>query len=111
MIEPKRIEYERDDLKAVVTVYPATALIGLRRTRISTQQAAIDEPDADRRLLRCALYPDLIACARVEIDGTETALDFDSFAALPEPLVIEWERAVYEVNPHWLVKAADEKKA
>ena len=110
MIEPKRIEYERDGLKAVIKVYPSTALIGLRRTRIGAQQAAIDEPDADRRLLRCALYPDLIACARVEINGTETALDFDSFAELPEPLVIEWERATYEVNSHWLLKRTDEKK-
>jgi len=98
---------EQDGVKIVVGA--ANTLMGMRRTRIREEgrKEIEQESDVDRRILRIYTYPDLIA-ATVEAEGIPWPLDFEPFLELPDHLVAEWEQAIYELNPHWIPKAADQ---
>lgn len=111
LLRTEVVEYRENELEVRLTVSEATTLIGLRRTRLKVDQSKIEEGDPDRALLRVFTYPDLVAPV-VETSGLDWPLDFESFAGLPEQLVILWEAAVYRLNPHWLPAGGDpqEKK-
>lgn len=98
---------EHNDFK--LTVSEATTLIGMKRTRLKVEATNAGETDVDRHLLRLYPYSDLVA-ATVAAEGLPWPLDFESFLALPEQLVAEWEEAVYGLNPHWLPQQSDEQE-
>lgn len=120
-----KVEFKNESVVAELTVQEATLLIGLRRTRMAQEQDIVirkalkEGPlDQDEIVLRKMLYPDFIAPvvdAVVIVNGETLAwpLSFEEFAALPEELSIEWQNAVYELNPHWIPKLSEdaEKKA
>jgi hypothetical protein len=100
---------ERGEIRVVVS--EATALIGMKRTRLKLEAERAGEVDPDRHLLRMLTYPDLMA-ATVQAEGIEWPLEFETFLGLDDRLVGRWEEAVYGLNPHWLpgYDEAGEKK-
>jgi len=96
-METRTIEHDNTKL----TVSEATALIGMKRTRLKIEADRAGETDPDRHILRLLTFPDVVA-ATVQVEGLEWPLDFETFVALPDRLVAKWEEAVYGLNPHWL---------
>ena len=93
---------EDGDLK--VTVSQANGVMGMRRHRLRYEQSLIADTDPDSRRLRLGDYPEMVACADVQPD-------FDTFAAMLDSFLAQWEAAVKELNPHWYARsAALEKK-
>lgn len=84
-----------------VVVSAANVRQGMKRTRLRMEAAGAKEDDQDRMLLRLFTYPDLTASA-VSVVGMAWPLDFEAFLLLPDALVGKWEKACYELNPHWL---------
>lgn len=99
-----------------VEVTEANALQGMRRTLLSMdgQKARQDTDDRAMQILREMTYPDLMAVVKHDtVQGLEWPVTFSEFINLPEQLVSKWERAVYELNPHWINAGdseAEEKK-
>ena len=109
-MKTQTIEFNNGEIKARIIVSEATALQGMKRSRLAFEAGAIDDPDL--RILRGFYYPALMAAAKqIEIEGVLNDVTFDDFAALPELLVKQWEEAAFALNPHWLPQDADEKKA
>lgn len=109
-MKTQTIEFDNGEVKARIIVSEATALQGMKRSRLAFEAGAIDDPDL--RILRGFYYPALMAGARqIEINGTLGDPSFDDFAALPESLVKQWEDVAFALNPHWLPQDVDEKKA
>lgn len=108
-MKTQEVFYENGEVKYRVVVSEATALIGIKRTRLRLE--GVQEPDVDRRLLRMFTWADTQA-ATVETEGLPDPLDFDAFCLLPDPFVSGWESAVYELNPHWVPsEEPDEEEA
>lgn len=89
-----------------VTISEASTLIGVKHTRLKAEAdeelkraMTPEEIDIDRKIVALFLYPDLIAPV-VEFSGF-TQPTLDEFLELPEPFIADWEKAVYELNPHW----------
>lgn len=93
------VNYESDGRTITIVVQAATALLGMRRSRLIGEALRATDDDADVRLWRLA-YPDFVA-ATVQVEGLDWPLPFEQFIALPDNLVGQWERAIYECNPHW----------
>lgn len=87
------------NIKLVVS--EATALIGMKRTRLKLEGERAKEADPDRHILRMLTFPDVVA-ATVQAEGMEWPLDFETFVGLPDQVVGKWEEAVYGLNSHWL---------
>jgi hypothetical protein len=94
-----------------IIVSEATALIGMKRSRMKVEASGTIDNDTDISILRIITYPDLLA-ATVEIKGMNKPT-FEEFLDLPDTLVMKWEQAVYRLNPHWLPGSQEqqEKKA
>ncbi|MBN1261088.1 MAG: hypothetical protein JXB35_10445 [Anaerolineae bacterium] len=109
------VEYQDSKLKVRLVVQEANALIGMRRAllrggaegylKIQEAQIEGERPKSVKlaalRLVARMQYPDLLA-ATVEAEGVDPEMEIESFLDLPDRLVIAWENAVYELNPHWL---------
>lgn len=98
---------ERDGFK--LHIMRANVLIGMRRTRMRVEGSQVDDDDIDRQLLRAVVYPDLIAPVASTQGFADWPISFEDFLELPETLVIDWENAVYELNPHWQSAQANEQ--
>ena len=115
----KKVTYSDERVTAEVEVIQATVLDGMRRMsmQMEAREANKAESDQDRIILRVLVYPDLIAAAgsgsiTVDNEPLPWPPSFDDFIGLPEAFVSQWDRAVYELNPHWMPDAQDaEKKA
>lgn len=105
------VEFEGDGVKARLTVAAATVRMGIERT-IMQNGARRFEDEPGVALLRRFTWPDLVASTvegEIEIENGGAVkvrpvfdLTFEEWLELPEALVISWETAVYELNPHWL---------
>ncbi len=113
MRKTKTIEYRDDELTVRLTVAASTIERGTDRTirRVEAQAALEGQPGVTpaRRVLQAITYPDALA-ATVAVEGLPWPLDFETFAALPEELGEVWLEAVYELNPRWLQRLAEEGK-
>lgn len=86
-----------------VSVAEATALQGMRHTILKDDMISRVSEDDDPALiyLKRIFYPALIS-AVVEHSGFEFwPISFEEFLKLPDSFVVEWERATYDLNPHW----------
>lgn len=105
------VEYAEEGFAARLIVAAATVRMGIERTLMQHGARQLGQDDPPQvSLLRRITWPDLVA-ATVEgqINGRPVwDLTFDEWLDFPEPLVIAWERAVYELNPHWLPPADDQ---
>lgn len=109
---------EKKKLKKIkVTVQKATYKMGIMRSAIMANQGQIvdemkissDHPfaEATEMALRLTTYPALIA-GTVETEGFENwPLTYDQVAQLPEQWGADWEKAVFELNPHWIPEIRD----
>jgi hypothetical protein len=111
------IAYQDERCQAEIIVAEANMLAGMRRTVLALEGQEAGETDTGRKVLRLFTYPALIAAAQsatLVLDGETVTwpVDFETFLSLPESLGSQWEKAVYELNPHWLLPGAEpEKKA
>lgn len=114
MNETRIVEYQDDELNVRLVVTRVDIRAGMIRTRLQLQADAEPSNDQDVQLLKRFTYPDLIA-ATTEASGIPWPLSFDDYLHLPERLGLLWERAVYDLNPHWVPgweeRVAAEKKA
>jgi hypothetical protein len=96
-----------------ITVGEATTLQGMRRTswRLQNNEKYQDSPDDAIKILSFFTYPDLMA-AVVDSEGFGDLwpISFDVFLTLPDRLVMQWEQAVYRLNPHWTPGNEEEEK-
>ena len=121
----RTVVYKDDDYDVEIVVRQAALSAGFRRTALqSREMARLKEKDkvegAEGYLVQWAAFrtlPDCL-CASVEVrnlDKEKTQLssemDLDQFLSLPEALVIVWEQAVYECNPHWMPIPKEEEKS
>lgn len=108
---PREVKYDDGAVAAELVIHAATALIGARRVQLQLAGRQLAETDPARALLRLYSFPDLIAAATGTVAGQPVEhLDFETFIGLPEQLFAEWERAVYELNRHWLPEVVDDAK-
>lgn len=107
----KTIEYSDDDLEIRLVVQKASYQMGLVRTLL-LQESFDGQKDARKveeedvftmagNIMRVMFYPNLIASV-AEHEGFENwPISVDVFLALPEELMVQWEQAVFELNPKW----------
>jgi len=112
----KVIEYKDDDLDVRLTINRATVRIGMMRTLLqekarvaaherSPEAITDDELWNDIELWsQINFFPSLIAATSDAKGFEEWPPTYEQFLELPELLVMEWESAVFELNPHWRPK-------
>lgn len=102
----KTLTVEGPQGPVTVTVSQATVRMGMARTRIRTHGYERADLGEDEKILAVFTYPDLIA-GTLSVVGLDWPPSFDAFLELPEQMIVPWENAVYELNPHWLPEAAE----
>lgn len=120
----KSVEYKDDELDIRLIISRADVTIGMERSLLISRAeplAPLKEDASELDVMRheaqvyarSFLYPSLIASV-VEHEGFDHwPVTPEEFTALPEPFVIDWESATFELNPHWKLKFPDteEEKA
>lgn len=113
-MKEETIEYKNDKLNVVLTVRQATVMDGMNRSVLLAKMYG-DTPDIDslsdverlRRMLLVRTYPACLAVTSV-INRGEDAILMDmtpeQFLTLPDALVMQWEDAVFRLNPHWVIR-------
>jgi len=115
------IQFKDNDYDVTLTVRSATVLDGMTRSVLIAQMFAqpFDASKADvtarlRRVLLLHTYPGCIAATSFENQEAKKLLDTtltpEDFLGLPEALVLEWEKVVFELNPHWITERTSEKE-
>ena len=108
-METKRIEFTKGDSTWSLQLSEATALIGMKRSVARASNRLSQSGELASSVLRGITYPDLTSCV-VEASGfDEWPISYDDFAQLPEQLVMLWEAAAYDLNPHWLPEIEGEE--
>lgn len=107
----KIVKFENYEL----TITVADAESGMYRTLLIEQAQAEEAKETDvdlkslsRRLLHTVLYPSMIAAVEEQKGFKEWPVSFTEFKSLPEPFVMEWEKAVFSLNGHWQPKLPEE---
>jgi len=117
------VEYKDEEYDVTLTVRRASALDGIDRSirvaQIYGPRRKKGEPeevrstrDQLRRILLLQGYPACLAVTSIESRGKKTLsveLLPEEFLQLPDELVFHWEIAVFDLNPHWVVKAPDDE--
>lgn len=97
-----------------LTVSEANVLSGMRRSVLKAKVENNPADDDAVRILRFLTYPDLISAVTENSGFEHWPPTFEQFLELPEALAEKWERAVYELNPHWRAgedeQTSEEKK-
>lgn len=86
-----------------LTIVEATTLMGIRRSILQEEMAQQVKQDDDPALiyLKRIAYPDLVSAVGESQGFEHWPPSFAKFIQLPDRLVSQWEKAVYEINPHW----------
>jgi len=107
-MEQRTVEYK--DYKVVVA--EATVRMGMKHTMLVSEGVRRDATEKDEvidKLIAVYTYSACIA-ATVEHDGfKEWPVPLEDFLLFPEGFVVDWERAAYELNPHWMPTAPEEE--
>jgi hypothetical protein len=110
-MDSKIVEYSGNGIEARIVVSAANVLQGMKRTRLRNARGDLEGKAEEVIIASVFTYPDLMAAAReISISGIEGDPTFDQFCQLPEAFVVQWESAVYDLNPHWLPQDTDPKK-
>jgi len=128
-----KVAYRDDGYDVVISVRRATVLDGMRKAILDveaqseimgvTSESAPTEVDAVPekwsgylRFMVSEAYPCCIAAIE-KIENAEDAkkvlskdMTFNEFAALPDALFQQWQKAVYELNPHWVYQSPETKE-
>ena len=120
----RTLVYKDDDYDVEIVVRQASYGDGFRRYAIiSREQARWKEQeegglaDWNRHWAAFRVLP-AFTCATVKIKNLDpekqqlvSEMDLDVLLDLPEALVILWEKAVFECNPHWVPTPAVEDES
>lgn len=117
----KAITYKDDLYDVTLTVKCATVLDGMTRSVLIAQmfsKAANEDLTAEKARLRRVLllhtYPACVAATDFENRTAKRKLTAElspeEFLQLPDGLVFEWEKVVFELNPHWDIGKVPDKK-
>lgn len=94
-----------------VVVAEADVRAGMHHTILlseGVERKATTTEEIRDKLIAVYTYSACIA-ATVSHEGfDEWPVPFETFARFPELFVIEWERAAYEANPHWVPRQPEE---
>jgi len=106
----------------VIVVHQATVLDGMRRAILEIEASAesldlVEEKHAGYlRYMVSEVYPSCMASTE-SIENGEGAtkklskeMSFAEFADLPDALFQQWQKVVYELNPHWLYRRPETKE-
>lgn len=111
-VPTRTVEYEDERVTAVIEVRQASVRDGMRRTRLMQQAEEMEFEEDEMRLLRTLVYPPLVSVSEgsLTIAGEEQDWppDFDTYVELPEALGMQWENAVFDLNPHFWPRGAGE---
>lgn len=110
------VVYKDDNYDVGITVRQATVLDGMRRAILEIEAATeslnlVEERYAGYlRFMTSEVYPSCMASIE-EIENGEDAkkklskdMSFSEFADLPDALFQQWQKVVYELNPHWVYR-------
>ena len=117
------VKYENDGEAVSLTIGRANVLMAARKSvllfeadkMIKAAKEAETPLPPEISLLRSFTYPDDISAllkseGKLTVcgaDGNPKIIDFskpitfEDFCLLPSEILLEWEKAVYELNPHW----------
>lgn len=84
-----------------VTVQKANVLTGTRHSIMVAEGTRAETEDYAERLIRLFTYPACVAAVVAHEGFSEWPPSFEDFCQLDEVFIVEWEVAVYELNPHW----------
>lgn len=86
-----------------VTVVEATALMGMRHSILQEEMAEQIKPDDDTALiyLKRIYYPALISAVGKHSGFSQWPISIEDFLELPDSFAAQWERTVWQLNPHW----------
>jgi len=113
------VKYQDDEYNVVLTVRQATVADGMDRG--SRMAVMYSQPfdhataTAAERMTRYMLfqtYPSCLAVTEFVSTGTKTLdanISPEEFLELPDSLVFVWDRAVFELNPHWAKSDREEE--
>jgi len=105
-MQRKTVEIEHNGKTMRVVVQQSTARMGMLRSvliekgALASAGSTTNPEDVAMSILRAIYYPAFIA-GTVENNFDHWPLSFEEFIDLPEPFEVEWERAIFELNPHW----------
>ena len=122
-MEQATVEYQDSEYNVTILVQQATVRMGWQRATLTAhfegqlkQLPATEQGDLATRYIVFRTIPELLA-ATVHIKNSKGAkkkldkgLSLQEWLDLPEALVLNWERAVYKLNPHWVIKPPEEEK-
>ena len=112
------VTYKDDEYDVELTVRQATVMDGMDRSAkmalIHAQPFDAEGATATARFRRYMLMQTYAACLSVtEIvnHGTKKLkpdISPEDFLELPDSLVLVWDRAVFELNSHWVIRVKEE---
>jgi hypothetical protein len=116
MSTSKVIEYKDGNLDVKLTIVKSTVRIGMMRTLMIEKAKIPDRSDGQEALAQEAdffvsafLYPSLVCAVGEQAGFDHWPITADEFMELPEMLEYEWEKATFELNPHWRPKIPETK--
>ena len=121
----RTVVYKDDSYDVEIDVRQAALGGGFRRTALRSRELAQskkrDAPEGPEGYLAqwvaFRTLPDCLgATAEIrnldkEKEQLSSEMNLEEFLALPEALVIVWEQAVYECNPHWMPLPKEEEES
>ena len=119
------VVYKDDDYDVEIEVRQTSLSGSYRRVALQSRELAQSKERGNAKgpedyFTQWVGWRTLPSClgATVEIRNLDKAktqlpseMNLDEFLALPEALVIVWERAVYECNPHWMPVSEEEEES
>ena len=102
----------RDGTTVTIVLGAADMLTGMRRSRLIMEMQKSPEPDVDHSLLHL-LYCDVAAAMTLfqlgdAGEGLPLPIPFEVFITLSDLTGAELERAIYRLNPHWVMLSKEE---
>lgn len=101
----------KDGRAVTLVLESASILTGMRRARLLLESQQNGEQQIDLILLRF-LYADVASAMSLFRIGDDQELplpiSFETFLCLSDVTGSECEKAIYRVNPHWIIKSKEE---
>ena len=118
----EKVTYTDDNYDVVISVRQATVLDGMRRAILDIEASAesldlVEEKHAGYlRFMVSEVYPSCMASIESIENGEDAEkklskeMSFDDFASLPDALFQQWQKVVYDLNPHWVYRRPETKQ-
>lgn len=110
----EELQFTIQDVQVIVTIQTATIEMGMKRTMLHTRRR--DEikngqyaEDLGKQLLYIFTFS-TIEAGTTKVEGMTWPVSFETFLQFPETVVVEWEQAIYRLNPHWNTTAVTEQE-